>query len=86
MICPWRIERRASVNMPYEFYDVFCRCHEEDCPCYEKIGDESWCYRDDGRFPLNPIARMGEQNINPMDAVQVPKMPICKNWGKDRTE
>ena len=60
MICPWRIDRRESLTMPNEYTDTFCRCVEEDCPCYKKHGNECWCYREQRRFPLNISARKGD--------------------------
>lgn len=58
MICPFRTERVASAIVPNEFADRFMPCMRENCPCYRLEGEyESWCYRDNLKFPLNENAR-----------------------------
>ena len=59
MICPFRIERKASLLVNNEFRDYFCLCIKESCPCYTVNGKEKWCCRDQIRLPLNESAREG---------------------------
>ena len=63
MICPFRIERKASMVVPHEFRDYFCLCIKENCPCYKENGTEKWCYRDQIRRPLNDVAREKEDGV-----------------------
>ena len=57
MICPFRVERLASLTVLNEYTDRFEPCLQEHCPCYRVEGDEKWCYRDLIRHPLNEEAR-----------------------------